>query len=795
MSRFLAILSILLALSVTLTACDDAAHREAKYLERGKTLYQKGDYIKARLEFRNVLQINPKSVEAMYYMGRLDELNGNFRAAVGRYSRATEQDPKFIPARAHLAELYVMANKIPDAEAQMKAIFALEPDNKQAKTIKAGILFRRGDIEQAAALSGSVFAQDSGNASAVVIYAQSLFKLGRAEEALNALDKGIAKNPDNRNLVRLKIQHYLDTKQNDKAEQAYRTLIKRWPEDLASRTELAWFYINHNRLDDAEASLRNAVAELPNDDSAKRLLIDFLLNHRGFNAAEQELHKLIEQKPQKQAFKFGLARLYVENNRTAEAIDVYRKIIDQSGTAPDGLAARAALANILLSDKKDKGADALVGQILEQDPENSTALLLRGKILVSQGNYNDAIIDFRTILRDDPNSVGALGLLAEAHLRAGQTELAMDALRNLITLDPKNVQAIARLASINVRTGNVKEAESLIADATSVAPGDPAVLSEQASIQLELGRYRVAAATARKLINISGQEVSGRILLGRILAADHQNEEALAQFRKVLEIDANSAPALNGAILIMATTKRLDEAEKMLKNRIDKNPKDALTYNLLGQVYSVAGRDMKMVAPMFLQAAKLAPNWVEPLLNYDRVLIQRKEYAQALTVIQTGLQRAPSDEALSLDLAYVYEKIHDYKSAIATYDKMVERGQRNDVVANNLAALIADFEYDQGPRLERAFQLAGRFRDSKNPGYKETLGWVNYRLGNLKEAKRLIEEAMAMGLDLPQVQYHIGMIYLALGEKDRAQQALSKAVAGTQDFPGLDVAKKTLASF
>jgi len=484
----------------------------------------------------------------------------------------------------------------------------------------------------------------------------------------------------------------------------------------------------------------------------------------------------------------------MENNRASDASDVYRRIIKGSGTDADGLAARAALANVLLSEKKDQEADELIGQILAADPENSTALLLRGKILVSQDNYDDAIIDFRTVLRDDPNSVGALGLLAEAHLRAGQAELAMDALRNLIALDPKNVQAITRLASVNARVGNIKEADSLVEDATSIAPSDPLVLAEQARILLAKGQFQAAAVSARKLIQMPEHEIGGRLLLGRVLAAQNRNDDALAEFRKVLDIDGNSVPALNGAIIILATSKRLDEAEKMLRKRIEKNPKDAVSYNLLGQVYNAAGRDMQMVAPMFVRAAELSPTWVEPLLNYDRVLIQRGQYAPALTVIQSGLQRAPSDEGLSLDLAYVYERIGDYKSAIATYEKMIERGQESDVVANNLAALIADFEYDQGPRLERAFQLAGRFRDSKNPGFQETLGWVNYRLGNLNEAKRLTEQAMAKGLDLPQVQYHLGMIYLALGQKDQAREALTKAVGGTDDYPGRDAAKKTLAS-
>lgn len=794
MQRFFRHLSLVLAFTAAVTACDDAADREAKYLERGKELFENGENIKARLEFRNVLQINPKSVEAQYFMGRIAEENANFSAAFQWYKRALEQDSNFIPSHSQLGKLYVMANDLATAGEHADVILAQEPASVDGKLIKSGIHLRRGDIDKAIAESRAVLAMDSENAAAAIILAGALDKKGHGAEALAVVENAIEKNPENKNLVRLKLQQHLDANEIEEAEATYQVLIQQSPEDLASRTELAWFYITHDRLDDAEASLRAAIAELPDDERAKRMLVDFLLNHRGLQAAEQELHGLIERHPGRNSYKFGLATLYAENDRDSEAAELYRQIIETDGSGPDGLVARSAFAHQLFLAGNKAAASQLVKEILDVDRENGTALLLRGRIRYSGEEYKDAIADLRSVLREDPNSESALGLLAEAHLREGQTELAMDALRNLIHLNPDNVRAIVRLATINSQIGNITRARSLIEDAISMAPNDPLVLKAQASVLLSQRDFDAATDTARKLVRAEGSEIEGRLLLGQILRVRGRYDDAFEEFRRLLETDKSSVIALNGAINSLISAGRFEEAERILQARIDLNSDDADTYNLLGQVYNTAGRDIEMVEPLFRRAAELSPNSATPLLNHGRALIGRHLYAEALDVIQAGLLRAPLHESLSLDLAYVYEKVGDINNAIATYEVMVGRNQGGDIAANNLAVLIADFEYEDSSMVEKAYQLASRFRDSEHPILLDTLGWVQYRLGNYSEAEKLVRASVEKGLDIPQVQYHLGMIYLALGKKKEAQETLSKAVDTGEKYHGLDVAKQTLDS-
>jgi len=59
-----------LLLSTVLLGCGDAEEQKAKYLDRGKSFYAEENFEKARVEFKNVLQIDPKDVEARENTGQ-----------------------------------------------------------------------------------------------------------------------------------------------------------------------------------------------------------------------------------------------------------------------------------------------------------------------------------------------------------------------------------------------------------------------------------------------------------------------------------------------------------------------------------------------------------------------------------------------------------------------------------------------------------------------------------------------------------------------------------------------------
>src|ERR1700722_3541299 len=90
-----------------LCACGNAQSRKASYIEHGKAYFSAANYDKARVEFSNAAQIDPKDAEARFQLGRVAEKLGDMRGAVGQYQAAISDDPALAGARAALGRLFL----------------------------------------------------------------------------------------------------------------------------------------------------------------------------------------------------------------------------------------------------------------------------------------------------------------------------------------------------------------------------------------------------------------------------------------------------------------------------------------------------------------------------------------------------------------------------------------------------------------------------------------------------------------------------------------------------------------
>ncbi len=135
----------------------------------------------------------------------------------------------------------------------------------------------------------------------------------------------------------------------------------------------------------------------------------------------------------------------------------------------------------------------------------------------------------------------------------------------------------------------------------------------------------------------------------------------------------------------------------------------------------------------------------------------------------------------------------DYEAAAEAFRNMLEANPRLDKAANNLAAVIADHQYDDPTMLDRALKLAERFQASENSYFLDTLGWVHYRRGDRNQAMIFLKRAVDNAPDAPQFRYHLGVVYYESGQADLARKELEKAVADGAVYPELADARNLLA--
>ena len=121
---------LIVALISMLTACGGSEERKAKYMEEGKQLFTEGDYKKAQLSFKNVLQIDPKDIEARYQMAEALSKLGELQPAVGQYLAVIGEDPKHLMSRLRMGQIYLMVNQADNAEKMAKEVQAIDPHTR-----------------------------------------------------------------------------------------------------------------------------------------------------------------------------------------------------------------------------------------------------------------------------------------------------------------------------------------------------------------------------------------------------------------------------------------------------------------------------------------------------------------------------------------------------------------------------------------------------------------------------------------------------------------------------------------
>ncbi|MCK5726835.1 MAG: tetratricopeptide repeat protein, partial [Thiotrichaceae bacterium] len=97
---------------------------------------------------------------------------------------------------------------------------------------------------------------------------------------------------------------------------------------------------------------------------------------------------------------------------------------------------------------------------------------------------------------------------------------------------------------------------------------------------------------------------------------------------------------------------------------------------------------------------------------------------------------------------------------------------------NNLAKTLNSLAYDlienpQRLKEARKMLLEAVEINPKEPAYRDSLGWAEYRLGNLQEAEKLLQQAFA-GFPHPEIASHLIEVLWKRNKHSKAKQLLAK---------------------
>jgi Flp pilus assembly protein TadD len=169
------------------------------------------------------------------------------------------------------------------------------------------------------------------------------------------------------------------------------------------------------------------------------------------------------------------------------------------------------------------------------------------------------------------------------------------------------------------------------------------------------------------------------------------------------------------------------------------------------------------------------------------VLREVKHWREAFDVLGKASERFPDDTDLMYEQAMMAEKIDRLDELERLLRRVIELKPDNAHAHNALGYSLAD----RSQRLPEARVLIQRALELSpgDPFITDSLGWVEFRLGNAEEALRLLRRAYAARPD-PEIGAHLGEVLWALDQREEARRIWLEAKG--RDATN-DVLRETLA--
>ncbi len=787
---------LLLATSaLALAACGTKEGRIDSGLKKGADFVQAADWDKANVEVRNVLQIDPKNARAYLIAAQVSEGQKELPRAYAQYGKALELQPELLDAKLGQARLLLLTGDTARAQTLVKEALAVDARHPMARTLQAALLVRADKQNEALALAKDIAAAGGPLLADTSLLLAGLHANAREwAQAAAVIDQALKQEPRHLGLLQAAVELVASNPQDTQLANMAADFFKRAVAQSPKNTELwlSWarYHLSRKESDAAEKVLRDAVQAQPEDGKRRLALADLLQNTRGVAAAEKQLQDSIKDRPRDMSLRFGLVNLYRGANRVDDAQKVLQEIIALKEDTPSTINARTQLAGDRLASGKTEEAGALLAEVLQANPRDNAALLLRGRMHLTAGAPRDAVQDFRGVLRDQPTSPQVLQLLARAYRAAGEPQLARDALTEAARAAPTDARLRALLVADMADAKDFKGARAELDAAIQALPDAPALYELKAQMAMSQKDTALAWSSLEQLKARQPKQALAYVRLGQLHTGLKKYDLALKEYDAGMAAAPGDAAPYVAAVTLLTSVGRHEEAMARIQARSKAEPGNVLHQQLTGEV-GLARRDWAGAQGAFRAVIAALPSEPTAYLRLARSLAQQGDATAALATLTDGERAAPQDRSLPLARAELLARLNRHDDAIALYETLNTRFPDDDVITNNLAYLLAEVKRDP-KSTERALQLAARFAKSSNPGHLDSLGWIHYQLGQYDKAVPLLEKAVALA-PTPLLQLHLGQALVKGGDAPRGKVLIRKAIDSKAELPRLDEARDLLA--
>lgn len=455
----------------------------------------------------------------------------------------------------------------------------------------------------------------------------------------------------------------------------------------------------------------------------------------------------IELEPENPEALYTVATMLAKNKRPLEALDHMAIVLKQGGNT--NFAAIAA-STLSLPEATRHAAQIRVDELLVTYPNNTQLLTSKALITQQRGETEEALDIIRAVLEIDDQDIHAVVVEARLLQQLNRVEEAYVRLEKVVASNPNNRRLRLQYARM-LMAKNIEKAKQQFEILLSFSPKDPDLLLSLGLISKETQQTEDAQSYFQRLLNTGSRTTEANFYLGQLAELDQDWETAIDYYQQIPP-GTDFLAAINRIVSIYAMQGRVDTAREHLQGIYQQYPQHSVRLYLLES---------------------------ELLLNNSRV-----EEAHAL--LTEALLISPEQPSLLYARSMLSERLDKLDLMEQDLLKIIAQDNNNATALNALGYVLAN----RSERLEEAYGYISRALAAKpgDPAIQDSLGWVQYRRGNLDEALKYLTEAYK-GFPDHEVAAHLGEALWQSGDKEGAMQVWQN---GLKTKPNSSYIKETM---
>jgi tetratricopeptide (TPR) repeat protein len=460
-------------------------------------------------------------------------------------------------------------------------------------------------------------------------------------------------------------------------------------------------------------------------------------------------------------------------------------------------------ASSLIQAGKLDAAEALLWDVLKQQPDNPPALNLLGAIRLQQKRYaeSETLLNRATTLAPDflparinlarlfnsqsetEKEIGALleaahlapsdaevdSALASAYLKENDYRHALEALQRIPPAHRPD-KALPLLAASYLGLGSINEARALVPSVMSRSAKDHALLVNFAQVLLDFDL--VPDALAALQISEKQPPLTSELFFTLGRARERKGELDLAQknYQRAIELDPKSIEALQALAHLLADQGKWEKSMELLARAraIAPDSADVLRKSAAASLHAGHPADAVDAAQ---QLIKLRPEEAEAVYLLGVAQLQNNEPEQSRSTLEKYVKLRPADPLALLALGMVQVSLRDFPAAQASFQQCIQLDPKQVEAYYELGSVAKDLGDGAAaiPNLEKALSL--------NPEHARAhalLGQLYLSQRDYPKAQEHLTRAAELAPNAPDTHYQLGLLFSRLNQQEKAQREMDQ---------------------